>query len=197
MALSRKMLAAMDIPAEKIDEIINAHVETVNAIKEERDALKTEAGKVGDLEKELATAKKQIEVFTEGDWQAKYDKIKGEYDSYKTDVETKAVKSAKESAYKKLLADAGISEKRIATVLKVSDIDGVKLDKDGNIEDAEKITENVKKEWADFITTETIKGADVAKPPKNDGNGVETPSRAAELVARYQSEHYGNKMKED
>lgn len=193
MALTRKMLAAMDIPAEKIDEIITAHTETVNAIKEERDTLKADAGRVAELEKQIEAANKQIEDFKNGDWQAKYDKIKGEYDTYKADVETKAVKTAKETAYKKLLADAGISEKRIGAILKVSDIDGVKLDKDGNIEGADTLTENVKKEWADFIATETTKGADVAKPPANDGAGVETPSRAAQLVAKYQSEHYGSK----
>ena len=193
MALTRKMLAAMDIPAEKIDEIISAHAETVNAIKEERDALKADADRVKSLEKDLETANKQIEEYKSGDWQAKYDKIKGEYDTYKADVETKATKTAKESAYKKLLADAGISDKRIASVLKVSDIDGIKLDKDGNIEGADALTENVKKEWADFIVTEGVKGAEVAKPPKNEGNGVETPSLAAQLVEQYRSEHYGSK----
>lgn len=193
MALTRKMLAAMDIPAEKIDEIITAHTETVNAIKEERDTLKADAGRVTELEKQIEAANKQIEDFKNGDWQAKYEKVKGEYDTYKTDVETKAVKTAKETAYKQLLVDAGISEKRIGAILKVSDIDGVKLDKDGKIEGADTLTENVKKEWADFIATETTKGADVAKPPANDGAGAETPSRAAQLVAKYQSEHYGSK----
>lgn len=193
MALTRKMLAAMEIPEEKISEIMNAHLSVVDEIKEERDNLKKDASRVSELEKSLEAANKQIEDFKNGDWQAKYDKIKGEYDTYKADVETKAVKTAKETAYKKLLADAGISEKRIGAILKVSDIDGVKLDKDGNIEGADTLTENVKKEWADFIATETTKGADVANPPANNGNGVETPSRAKELVAKYQSEHYGTK----
>lgn len=192
MALTRKMLAAMDIPAEKIDEIITAHTETVNAIKEERDTLKADAGRVADLEKQIEAANKQIEDFKSGDWQAKYDKIKGEYDTYKADVETKAVKTAKEAAYKKLLLDAGISDKRIGAILKVSDIDGVKLDKDGKIEGAESLTENVKKEWADFIVTEGVKGAEVAKPPKNEGAGVEAPSRAAQLVKQYREDHYGS-----
>ena len=129
MALTRKMLAAMDIPAEKIDEIISAHSETVNAIKEERESFKAEAEKVSALEKQLETAKKELEEFKTGDWQAKYEKVKGEYDTYKSDVETKAVKTAKENAYKQLLLNAGISDKRIASVLKVSDIDGVELDK--------------------------------------------------------------------
>lgn len=193
MGLSRKMLAAMDIPAEKIDEIISAHSETVNAIKEERETFKAEAEKVSALEKQLETAKKELEEFKTGDWQAKYEKVKGEYDTYKSDVETKVVKSAKEAAYKQLLLDAGISDKRIAFVLKMSDIDGVELDKDGKIKDADKITENVKSEWADFIVMKQEKGADVSNPPANNGGEIKQPNKAAEMAAKYYAEHYGTK----
>ncbi len=198
MGLSRKMLAAMDIPAEKIDEIISAHTETVSAIKEERDALKADAAKVPDLEKQIESVSKELETYKSGDWENKYNTVNGEYTKYKADVEAKAVKSAKESAYKQLLLDAGISDKRIATVLKVSDIDGVELDKDGKIKDADKITENVKSEWADFIESKREKGADVPKPPANNGGEDEKkPSRAAQMTAQYYAEHYGNKPKED
>lgn len=197
MALTRKMLQAMDIPAEKIDEIITAHTETVSAIKEERDALKEDAGKVAGLEKELESVKKNLEELQAGDWQAKYEKVKGEYDTYKTDTETKAVKTAKENAYKQLLIDAGISDKRIASILKVTDVNGITLDKDGKIEGADKLTENVKTEWADFIVTKQEQGAPVPQPPANDGDGGKQPSRAAEMVAKYRNEHYGNPTKED
>jgi len=193
MALSRKMLAAMDIPAEKIDEIISAHTETVSAIKEERDALKADAAKVPDLEKQIESVSKELETYKSGDWENKYNTVNGEYTKYRADVEAKAVKSAKESAYKQLLLDAGISDKRIASVLKVSDIDGVELDKDGKIKDADKITENVKTEWADFIVTKREEGAKPANPPANNGEGGKKPSRAAELAAQYYSEHYGTK----
>ena len=57
---------------------------------------------------------------------------------------------AKETAYRALLKEAGVSEKRIDTVLKVSDIDGIEL-ADGKIKNADELTESVKKEWADFI----------------------------------------------
>lgn len=196
MGLTRKMLAAMDIPAEKIDEIITAHTETVNAIKEERDNFKADAGKLVDVEKDLEEAKKKIEAFESGDWEAKYNKIKGEYDSFKTDTEKKAVKASKEAAYRQLLLDAGVSDKRIASVLKVSDVDSVELDADGKIKDADKLTESVKTEWADFIAVKREEGADTPKPPANDGDGGKKPSRAAQLVAQYRNEHYGN-SKED
>lgn len=202
MALTRKMLAAMDIPAEKIDEIINAHTETVNALKEERDnaksevdELKKQAGDVEEVQKELDNTKKELEKIKGDDWEKKYNDVKAEYDNFKKDTDAKATKAAKEKAYRKLLADAGISDKRIDSVIKVSgsNIDELKLDKDGNVEEADKITESVKKEWADFITTTGTRGADVSNPPANNGNGnTGKVSRAAELAAKFNSEHYGN-----
>ena len=43
MALKRNFLSALGIEADKIDEIINAHAETVDALKEERDEYKKKA----------------------------------------------------------------------------------------------------------------------------------------------------------
>lgn len=197
MALTRKMLQAMDIPAEKIDEIISAHTETVNAIKVERDELKADADKLPGVEKELEKANKELEKFKSDDWENKYNTLKGEYDSYKTDTETKAVKAAKEAAYKQLLIDSGVSDKRVASILKVSDLDSIELDADGKIKDAEKRSESIKSEWADFIVTETKKGADVSKPPANNGSGEDQPSRAAMMAAQYRNERYGNPMEKE
>lgn len=198
MGLTRKMLAAMDIPAEKIDEIISAHSETLNEIKTERDNYKAESERLASVEKDLEKATKKIEEYESGDWENKYNTLKGEYDTYKTDTETKATKAAKESAYKQLLIDAGISDKRIASIMKVSGatLDAIKLDKDGKIENAEKLSESAKEEWADFIVTTESKGADTATPPANNGGETTQPSRAAQMAAQYRNEHYGN-PKED
>lgn len=206
MALTRKMLSAMDIPAEKIDEIINAHTETVNALKDERDKvqkeydeLKESSKSVAEIQKELDTANAELTKLKSEDWEKKYKDTKSEYDNFKADTEAKATKSAKESAYKKLLEQAGVSAKRIDSIMKVSGsaIDEIKFDKDGNIEDADKITESVKTEWADFIQTVGQQGASVSNPPANNGNSGRKSSRVAEMVAQYQKEHYGNPTKED
>lgn len=196
MALSRKMLAAMDIPAEKIDEIISAHTETVSAIKEEKEALKADSDKLKTVEKELETAKAELEKFKSGDWEKKYTDLKSEYDGYKETVKAKETTAAKTAAYKKLLQEAGISEKRFDVILKVTNLKDIELESDGTVKDAEKLTEGIKSEWADFITTEGKKGAETSNPPANNGGDVKKPSRAAQLVAKYQEEHYG-KAKEE
>lgn len=174
MALTRKMLAAMDIPSDKIDEIINAHTETVDAIKEERDKYKSDSSELAKTKNKLDEVKKELAAADSSNWEQKYNDLKTEYDDYKKDIDNKATRSAKEAAYKQLLKDAGVSEKRIATVLRVSDVDGLKLDKDGKVEDAASVTENIKKEWADFIVTKTETGASTPNPPANNGGKTKT-----------------------
>lgn len=174
MAFTRKFLSAMGIEADKVDEIINAHIEVVDGLKEERDNFKKDAEKLADVEKELTKAKEKLAKNGEGETVAKedYDKLKKEYDDYKADITAKNTRTEKENAFRELLKSVGVSEKRFNAIIKVSDIDSLELDKDGKIKDAEKHTENVKSEWADFIETTTTKGANTANPPANNGKGT-------------------------
>ena len=174
MAFTRKFLSAMGIEADKVDEIINAHIEVVDGLKEERGNFKKDAEKLADVEKELTKAKEKIAKNGDGETVAKedYDKLKREYDDYKADITAKNTRTEKENAFRELLKSVGVSEKRFNAIIKVSDIDGLELDKDGKIKDAEKHTETVKSEWADFIETTTTQGAKTAKPPANNGKGT-------------------------
>lgn len=174
MAFTRKFLSAMGIEAEKVDEIINAHIEVVDGLKEERDNFKKDAEKLADVQKQLDKANDKLAKNGEGETVSKedYDKLKKEYDDYKADITAKNTRTEKENAFRELLKSVGVSEKRFNAIIKVSDIDGLELDKDGKIKDAEKHTENVKSEWADFIETTTTKGANTANPPANNGKGT-------------------------
>ena len=166
------MLKAMGIEDEKIEQIMEAHVETVDALKEQRDAYKADAEKLADVQKQLDKATKDLEASGKDTYKVKYEAIKEEFDSFKKEQAAKETRAAKESAYRELLKAAGISEKRIAAILKVSDIDSVELDDDGAIKDANKLTESIKAEWADFIPTTTTRGAQTATPPANTGSGM-------------------------
>ena len=53
MALTRKFLRALGIEDDKVEEIINAHLETVNPLKDERDNLKEQAEKAAELQKQV------------------------------------------------------------------------------------------------------------------------------------------------
>lgn len=193
MALTRKFLAALGIEAEKIDEIIDAHTETVNALKKERDEFKESAEKLPDVEKELGELKEAAEKNKDNPYKAQYEDLKKEYDDYKADVEAKETKAKKTEAFKKLLKEAGVSEKRIDSIVKVSDVDSVELDKDGKIKDSEDAKKRVKEEWADFIVTEEVHGAKTGTPPSDGNKEGRQPSRAAEIAKKYVENQYGIK----
>lgn len=170
MSLTRKMLKAMGIEDEKIDQIIDAHTETVDALKEQRDQYKADAEKLPEVQKQLDTANAQLESANKDSWKVKYDALKEDFDAYKADQTAKEAHGAKEAAYRELLKAAGISDKRIAAVLKVSDVDSVEIGEDGKIKDSEKLTESIKTEWADFIQTTTPTGPNTPNPPANNPN---------------------------
>lgn len=201
MALSRKFLTAMGIETDKVDEIITAHRETVDALKEERDSYKEDAEKLVEVQKELDKAKKQIADSEEADgkdkWKVKYDALKEEYDEYKTGVTAKETKQKKSDAYRALLKEVGVSEKRIGAVLKVTDLDAVELDENGKLKDSENLRKSIKDEWSDFIMVEEKKGANTENPPAG-ANGADghVPSRAAQVAAKHYELMYGKKAEE-
>ena len=171
MALTRKQLSAMGIEAEKIEQIIEAHTETVSGLKDEilklegqlADA-KAEAGKLTGVQKDFDALKAQVAADEKAREGKDYDALKKEYDDYKAEVKRKAERTAKEDAYKAILKDAGIPERHFAKILKYSDVDGIELDDKGEAKTKKDILKAVKEEWSDHITTEETQGAEVQHP---------------------------------
>lgn len=175
MALSRKFLAALGIEAEKIDEIINAHSETVEALKEERDSFKDKADKYDKAQKDLEAANKKVEDLSKDDaYKLKYEALKEDFDEYKKGIETEKSNNNKTAAYKNLLKEIGISEKRIDAVARLAELDKIKLDKDGKIEGSDDLKKSLSKEWSDFIVKDGKEGADTSTPPANNGGAKKT-----------------------
>ena len=164
MSLTRKMLKAMGIEEEKIDQIIEAHSETVDSLKADRDSYKEDAEKLKDVQKELDDLK------AKGDdgWKEKHDRLKEEFDQYKNDVQAKETKAAKEAAYRAILKDANLSEKGIEKAIKYAEWDKIELDADGKLKDANDHIKAAREEWAEYVTTTTTTGAKTSTPPANN-----------------------------
>lgn len=177
MSLTRKMLKAMGIEEEKIDQIIEAHTDTVDGLKSDLSKYKTDAEKLPDVQKELD------ELKAKGDdgWKEKHDKLKGEFDAYKKDVEAKETHNKKVEAYKAILKDANLSEKGIEKAVKYAEWDKIELDADGKLKGANDHIKAVRDEWAEYVTTTTTTGAKTSTPPAN--NGGKTGKTKEEIMA--------------
>lgn len=188
MALTVKMLQAMDISQDKIDQIIEAHRASVNGLTELRDQYKadldkykTDAEKLASVEKELEKANAKIEAFAETENKLK--EIQTEFDTYKAETEKKEVQIIKEKAYKDLLREVGISEKRFDAIVRVTDLTDVVVGDDGKIKDSKELVDSIKSEWADFIVKRTEQGANTPNPPANTGGGTFDKMSLAEKMA--------------
>ena len=177
MSLTRKMLKAMGIEEEKIDQIIEAHSETVDSLKADRDTYKEDAEKLKTVQKELDDLK------AKGDdgWKEKHDKLKGEFDQYKADVQEKETHSKKVEAYKEILKDANLSEKGIEKAIKYAEWDKIELETDGKLKCANDHIKAAREEWAEYVTTTTTTGAKTSTPPAN--NGGKTGKTKEEIMA--------------
>lgn len=174
MALTRKMLKAMGIEDDKIDEIIDAHTETVDGLKKERDDLKKNAEKFADVEKELNEAKKALEKNGKGETVSKetYDALKKELDDFRSEVGAEKTLRNKQEAIRALAKTLGISSKGVDKVVKYTDFSKIELDENGKIKDENKHTEDLKNEWAEYVETDFSRGANTANPPGNNGKGT-------------------------
>lgn len=169
MALTRKLLKGLGLTEEQMDTIIDAHTETVDGLKDERDGFKTDAEKLADVQRELDDIKKD-------GWKGKYETEKAAHETLKQEIADKEKRAAKIAAYRQLLTDENISEKRIDTVIKASAalIDSIELDKDGKAIKADELKQTIKTEWSDFVVSTKQEGAKVEHPPKNTGGGKMT-----------------------
>lgn len=190
MALTRSMLKAMGIEDEKIDQIVEAHGETVEGLKKQAEELKEQASeareqadKVQDLQRKLEEAEAKIPT---EDWQAKYRESVKELEDFKAQVERDKAEAEKKGLYRALLREAGIDEKRIDAIVKVTDMGSIAV-ADGEIAERDALKESVAKEWAAFIPQKGERGADVDTPPQTQqGASGADPATVQRLAERHE-----------
>lgn len=162
MALTRKMLKAMSIEDDKIEQIIEAHAETVDGLKEKLSAFQDQTERIRELESQIEKSGGT------DDWKKRYEQEHADFEAFRAETAQKAEEEQKAALYRKLLIDAGVDQRRIDRIMRVSDLSKVTV-KDGEIQDSEELTKAIKAEWADFIATETTQGVQVKTPPQSSG----------------------------
>ena len=182
MALTRKLLKGMGLTEEQIDSIIDAHTETVDGLKKDITKYKGDAEKLPTVQKELD----DLKATGDGGYKEKYEKEHKAFEDFKTEQTAKETRQAKETAYRELLKAAGVSEKRIPAILKVTDLNGIEMDGD-KIKDADKHTQTVKTEWAEFVESTNTTGANTTTPPANNQTPTAPKNIAEALRARMNS----------
>ena len=160
MAFTRSFLTATGLTEEQVKAVMEEHVSVVDALKADRDKFKAEAEKLPGVQKELDDLKGGE------NWKEKFENEHKSFEDFKAKTAQDAEAAKVRAAYRKLLIEEKIGEKWLDRVMESADFSGMKLDKDGNLADTDKLKEALDKKWGDVKTTVTERGAKVETPPQ-------------------------------
>lgn len=171
----------MGIEDDKIDQIIDAHTETVDALKEARDNYKVDAEKLPNIQKEL----EELKAKGDDGWKDKHDKLKKQFEDYKTEITSKESRAAKEKAARAYYESKGITGKNLELAMRGSrtEVDGLELDGE-KIKDEAALKALVEGDFSGLVTTTQKKGASTATPPANTGTGAMTKEQILAIADR-------------
>ena len=169
----REILSSAGVTAEHmsdaVDRIMDGHVTSINALREERDSYKADAEKLPAVQKELDEVKSKGDP----DWQKKYEDEHTAFEQYTDQVKNDEQNRTKADLYREILTKVGVDPKRVSAIMRVTDLSKVSV-KDGKIEDEAKLTDTIKTEWSEFIAKSGSKGATPENPPGGGGAPTKT-----------------------
>lgn len=170
MALTRKMLKAMGIEDEKIDQIIEAHTETVSGLKDSIEKMQGKADGYDKMKTDLEKAQGDLEAVKKDGWKEKHDKLKKEYDDYKAEQAGKEARSAKEAAVRAYLESKGIKGANLTIAMRGlnAEVNAAELDGD-KLKDTKALDDLISGEFAALVGKESTTGANTSNPPANGG----------------------------
>ena len=164
MALTAKMLKGLGLTDEQRESILEAHADTVNEIKAERDRLKLDAEKLEAVQKELDNLK----AMGDGGYKEKYEKEHKDFEDYKADVTAKESKAAKEKAVRAYFESKNITGANLDLAMRGCGEEMAALEMDGEkIKDTKILDALVDGTYKGLVSTTQTKGANPANPPAN------------------------------
>ncbi len=152
MSLTRRQLKALNLEESAIEEIISAHVKTVDDIRQERDALLKEA-------EELRTKTAEMDRMAE-----ESARVTAEYDAYRQEVMRQAHQEKAKAHLRTALLDAGANEKAIPLLMHALDPDALTFEGDAPVNTADLIGP-VKAAYGDFFSRKTCLPTPPIAPP--------------------------------
>lgn len=173
MALTRKLLKSFNLDDAVIDSIIEAHTESTDALKKQRDDALAEAAKVEALTKDLNEANDKLAKAGDAA------KVQKDFDDYKAGIEAEKKSAKTREALRNLLKDnVGIKrESALDLIMAAEKMDGYELDENGSLKDADKIAETMKQKHGEWVGSVSTTGV----PPLNPPSGGKTKMTRDEI----------------
>ena len=165
------------------------HEDTRVSIAQEADA----PGSQAQAAPRQADGAKQAEIITElrrqlkdalagSEWKSRFEAEHEAFEAFRAEVRRRDTLSRVRAAYRGLLDKHDIDRQDADLILAATDFSGMKLTKDGALEDEEKLTADIRSLYARYIPTQRTRGAQVETPPPGRAGAFESMSLADKMA---------------
>lgn len=195
MAFTRKMLKALGIEEDKIEQIMDAHTEVTNALIAERDEAKATAEKLPKVQEELDKVKNDLKAAgkEENDYKSKYEAEKEAHEKLKGEITAKAEAERTDKALYEWAIAQGYSDNGAKKIVKYGGYrERVKFDDNGKPTNLDDLKEDVSSEWGEYKGGETKTETHSSGEPMTGGSEPKK-SLAAQYYAEYMNRVHGEK----
>ena len=159
MALTRKMLRELGLGEEAIEAVIDAHTQTVDALK----GYEAEARRLAQVQRELDELKA-----AHGDTLARYEHEREAFAEYRAQAEAREDNAHRAALYRAALRTAGVKENLHEQIVEMTNLSRLGV-KDGHLADEAAVIEDIRSKYEDFIPAKTTTGTLVENPPVSGG----------------------------
>jgi hypothetical protein len=164
MSLTRKMLKALGLEEDKIEQIIEAHTEATDALKNQLKDAQGGAESLAAVTEERNRLQAKL-----ADMEAKTPdaaKVQADFDAFKAQVEAEKANAQKAALLIDALKAAGVvRESAQKALLKAVDLSAATLTEDGKLDGVDALIAPLKSEYADFFATTQQGGVPPTNPP--------------------------------
>lgn len=174
MALTRKYLKTLGVDAEAIDQIIEAHTDTVDALKRERDEAKEQAEKLADVTRERDELQARVQEMEKSGGN-----VKKEFDEYKARIEAEKLAEKQRASVRKALEAEKADPRVIELLLQSVDMSRAEMDGD-NVKNAADLVKPVRERYPDSFGVESIGGI-ARRAPLSGGSKTMTREEIAAI----------------
>lgn len=193
LSFTRNFLKTMSLTDEQVQAIMEEHLSVTDSLKAQRDKFEQDAKSYKEQAAKVPELEKQIQGYKDGDdYKKRFEDEHKAFEDLKAQIAKEAETAKVKTAYRQLLLDEKINEKRVDSVIKLTDFSEMKLDKDGKLENIDTLKENIGKEWGEFKVT-TKERKQTVPVGNHDNNGGNGESRARELYLKHLEQRNGVK----
>lgn len=180
MSFKRSDLAALGIEPEKIQTLIDWHMETVKGLQAEIDRSKDTNDKLTNVQAELDKVKKDLEsanktiaAAEKDDYKGKFETVSAELEMLKTEAAAKETVTAKQTALRGKLKEAGYSDRAMSLIIRNGFANDVEIGEDGKATNLDDVIKSIQSDNDFSGFTPEIKETKhtPANPPANAGSG--------------------------